>query len=257
MTDTAPRDPAFDLASYQALPSQSPYVSHERYENPKESFRFVAAKLAELTADDGPDRTRHVADVGCANGELLYHLRTRFPHWRYTGYDLTPEFIAAGRAYPPMAGIELHVSDMYAIDARQAFDVVTFINVLTLLPGEPETPLLQLLSLVKPGGLLLVDGMFNPYDIEFRAVLMDNSRPESAGKWRPEYAQHSQRTIARILDGRCRSFTFDPIPMPIELPRKPGAPAANVWTFKDEHGRNIITNGTFMMMEKTLLTVQV
>ena len=43
--------------------------------------------------------------------------------------------------------------------------------------------------------------------------------------------------------------------MTVELPRKPEAPHSNVWTFKDENGKIIVTNGTNMMLNKTLLTV--
>src|SRR5690606_5065434 len=195
----------------------------------KEVFKHVAAKLAAVT---DPVRRYDYADIATANGELLYFLRKRFPDWRFRGYDLTPEFVAAGRAFPGLAGIELDVRDLYDLDGVQ-FDIVSFINVMTTV-WEPERPLAKLLSLVRPGGLLLVDGCFNEYDVEVRAVFMDNSRPESAGKWRRELSQHSRRSIAAFLEGRCRRFEFEPLPMGVELERRPEAPHTNVWTFKDE-----------------------
>ena len=54
-----------------------------------------------------------------------------------------------------------------------------------------------------------------------------------------------------------RSLVFEDAPMNVEIPRRGDAPHGNVWTFKDETGRNIITNGTNVMMFKTLLTVYV
>ena len=241
----------FAQAGYLPLPELSPYVRHDRFEQPKEVFKFIANTLARRTDSN---HAYHMADIGCANGELLYYLRQRFAHWRFQGYDLTPEFIAAGRAYPPMAGIALEVGDLFALTGT--FDIVSFINVMTVMDGAEE-PLLKLLSLVNPGGLLLVDGIFNVDDIELRAVFMDNSRPESRGIWRREYSQFSRCSIAAILADRCRSFDFEEIPMNVDIPRRPEAPAINVWTFRDERGRRILTNGTHMMLEKTLLTVQV
>jgi SAM-dependent methyltransferase len=240
----------FEEARYLPLPELSPYVRTDGHDRPKEVFKHVADKLRRVTE---PGRAYRLADVGCANGALLHHLRKQFPDWRFDGFDLTPEFIAAARAFAPLAGVGLHVQDLYAIDQR--FEIVTMINLLTAL-GEPEEPFAKLLSLVEPGGLLLVEGCFNEYDVEFRAVFMDNSRPESRGKWRRDYSQHSRQTIARLLAGRCRSFEFDPLPM-IDLPRRPEAPHTNVWTFRDEHGRVITTNGTHLMLEKSLLTVHV
>lgn len=234
---------------YEPIPELSPYVRHDRYERPKEIFKHLARKLASVTR---ADRRYRYADLACANGELLYHLRKRFAHWQLEGYDITPEFIEAGRAFPGLAGIELHVQDLYAIEDR--FDIVSLINLMTVI-GDPEETLLHLISLVEPGGLLLVDGCFNVHDVEFRGLFMDNSRPESEGKWRSECNQHSRTSIARILEGRCRSFEFEDVVMNVGIPRRPEAPHADVWTFKDEHGRNIITNGTNMMMNKSLLTV--
>jgi hypothetical protein len=76
-----------------------------------------------------------------------------------------------------------------------------------------------------------------------------------AGRWRRECSQHSQRSIARFLEGRCERFEFEEVVMGVEIPPDASAPHTNVWTFKDEHGRIHITNGTHLVMEKTLLTV--
>ena len=199
-------------------------------------------------------RRYRYADLACANGELLYFLRKQFPEWQFQGYDITPEFIETGQAFPGLLGVELHVQDLYAIDDK--FDIVSVINLMTVI-GDPEETLLHLTSLVNEGGILLVDGCFNVYDVEFRGVFMDNSRSESEGKWRQDCNQHSRKSIARILEGRCQRFEFEEIIMNVEIPRNEAAPHTNVWTFKDEHGRIIITNGTNMIMDKSLLTVYV
>lgn len=241
----------FAEAGYLPIPALSPYLRHDRYERPKEVFKHVAAKLARVTE---PGRSYDYADIACANGELLYHLRQRFPAWRFTGYDLTPEFVEAGRAFAGMAGIDLRVQDLY--DVEQRFDVVSMVNLMTTM-ADPEPPLRKLLSLVRDGGLLLVEGCFNPYDVELRAVFMDHSKPEADGRWRRDFNQHSRRSIARILQGHCRAFDFEDIEMGVDLPRDPDAPHANTWTFRDEHGRRIVTNGARVILDKTLLTVHV
>jgi SAM-dependent methyltransferase len=239
----------FAEAGYLPLPELSPYIGEGRYERPKEVFKHIARKLEAITE---PGRAYRYTDVACANGELLYQLRQRFPHWRFSGYDLTPAFIEAGRAFPGLDGVDLEVADLF--DLEGTFDVVSMINLMTVF-WDPRPPLEKLLGLVADGGILLVDGCFNVYDVEVRAVFMDNSTPASAGRWRRDLSQHSRASIAEILEGRCQRFEFEGVPMGVELPRHEGAPHGNVWTFKDEHGRNVITNGTRMMMEKSLLTV--
>lgn len=241
----------WEEAEYLPIPELSPYVTHERYERPKEIFKLVASKLAAIT---DPARAHRLADIACANGELLYLLKQRLPHWQLEGFDFTAEFIACGRAFPGLAGVKLSVQDLFTLDDR--FDVVTFLGMMHGV-WEFEPYLEKLLSLVRPGGALLVDGCFNAYDIEFRAVFMDNSKPEAAGKWRRDFSQHSRKSIARFLDGRCRRFEFEDVPMNVQIPQRPDAPHANVWTFRDEHGRVLVTNGTHMILNKALLTVHV
>ena len=136
------KDP-FTKAQYLPIPELSPYVGHDRYERPKETFKHVARKLASITDSD---RRYRYADLACANGELLYFLRTQFPDWQFEGYDITPEFIAAGQAFPGLSGVELQVQDLYAIEDE--FDIVSVINLMTAI-GDPEETLLHLLSLVK------------------------------------------------------------------------------------------------------------
>jgi SAM-dependent methyltransferase len=245
-----PRVKFWEEAEYLPIPELSPYVTHARYERPKEVFKLAAHKLARLC---DPARSHRVADIACANGEFLYLLKQRFPHWALEGFDFTREFIECGRAFPGLAGVKLHVQDMFALDDR--FDVVTFLGMMHGV-WEFEPYLEKLLALVSPGGVLMVDGCFNPFDIEFRAVFMDNSKPEAAGKWRRDFSQHSRSAIARFLAGRCASFEFEDVPMNVEIPRNPDAPHANVWTFKDEHGRTLVTNGTHMILNKSLLTVR-
>ena len=241
----------FEEAKYLPLPALSPYTGHGRYENPpKEIFKAVEKKLREVTE---PERSYRFGDIACGNAEMMYYLRSQFPSWQFTGYDLTPEFIETARSYPGLSGVELHVSDLY--DVTERFEIVTCVNLMSAI-WEPEPFLDKLLSLVEPGGVLIVEGLFNEYDVEVRAVFMDNSKPESKGLWRREGSQHSQATIAGLLEGRCERFGFEPVPMGVEIPRREDAPATDVWTFKDEHGRNLITNGSHIIFQKWLLTVQ-
>lgn len=242
-------DNPFADAEYLPLPELSPYVAGDRYENPKEVFKHIVRKLKKITE---PDKTYRYADIACANGELLYLLKKEFPHWSLHGFDFTPQFIECGRAFPGLEGVQLNVADFYDLEER--FDIVSFVGMMHGM-WDPEKPLNKLLELCNDNGFLLIDGCFNPYEVEFRAVFMDNSKPEAEGKWRRDFSQHSRTGIAKLLKGRCVDLDFEDIVMGVDLPRKPDAPHVNVWTFKDEHGRRIVTNGTQMMLNKTLLTV--
>jgi hypothetical protein len=44
--------------------------------------------------------------------------------------------------------------------------------------------------------------------------------------------------------------------MAVELPRDPAKPDIDAWTFQDSDGRNIITNGTNLMLNDVMMTVR-
>ena len=145
-------------AKYYPLPSLSPYVKRDRYSEPKEDNKFFERKIREYI---DVERAYSVVDLGCANGELLYLLKQKFPHWKLTGYDLTPEFIETGRNFPGLSGVELIVADLF--DINRTFDIVVCDSVLQIFP-EIQKPLEKLLSICNEGGYIFVIGLFNKYD---------------------------------------------------------------------------------------------
>lgn len=64
------------------------YLKENRYKKPKEIF----IKLAELAAPSISNDSL-VVDLGCAAGEFLYYLKSRFENAKLIGADLLPELI--------------------------------------------------------------------------------------------------------------------------------------------------------------------
>ncbi len=231
---------------YRKHPELTRYVSSDRYENPKEDFKTIAAKLEALL---DPQRAHDVADVGCGNGELLYHLHKRWPHWRLYGFDHTPEFIETARGFPGLAGVELACRDLWEIEG--AYDVVIATCFLSLF-RDIEAPLARMLELCRDGGYLLATGLFNPFDIEVRVEFCDNTREQTRGEWRTDFNRHSQASVRRMLAGRARSVAFEECTYDVDIAPDPERPM-RVWTFKDGAGRTSLINGAWQMANQVLL----
>jgi len=239
---------ARDPSMYQRHPDLSRYTGGGRYENPKEDFKTIADKLAGLRAGD----TAHtVADIGCANGELLYHLHQRFPCWVLHGYDHTAEFIETARAVPELSDMRFRRADLFEIDEQ--YDVVIATCFLSLF-REIEPPVHKLVDLCKPGGLVLATGLFNPFDIYVRVEFCDNSRPETAGQWRSDFNRHPQRRLRETLGDRVARVEFEPCRYGVDLPRDPDRPI-RVWTLRDEKGETWLINGAGQIINQTLMTI--
>lgn len=72
--------------------------------NSEESQRLRFDQLARLWADDAAEFS--IVDYGCGCGALVPYLRERGARFRYTGFDIAPEMVAAGRRAYAGAGVD-------------------------------------------------------------------------------------------------------------------------------------------------------
>ena len=237
-------------ASYQALPALSPYVGADRYDHPKEDHKFIAKQLRRFVDIDRPMR---VGDLGCGNGELIHFLKSEFPHWSYAGFDYTNSFINAAHSFEGLAGVRFVNQDLF--DISETFEIVLCTGVANVFPDVGEL-LDKLLSVCDTGGRVFVDGLFNRHAVDVRVTFRDNSMPESQGLWRTAFNQHSRETISAMLRGRVASFEFVDMVMDKDLPFDMAKPAVNSFTFRAADGRNVITNGLNLIVNRTLLVIE-
>jgi len=226
--------------------ARSPYLSQDRYEQPKEDFKTIGRKLEELFASDSE---LEVADIGCANGELLYYLHRKFPNWKLIGYDRNSDFLDTGRTFPGLRDVELRQSEFYDIEG--SFDIVLSTCFLTLFP-DYERPLEKLLSLCHKDGYLLATGLFNPYDIDVRVQYLDHTMPEP--EWITDSNRHSQRRIHDWLVPKMKSVEFTECTYDLDIKPNLQNPA-RVWTFRDTEGNSILINGAWQIANQTLMIV--
>ncbi len=239
-----------ETVRYHAAPALSPYTRTDRYRNPKEDHKFIADRLKRLVDVDRPMR---VGDIGCGNGELIYYLRTLFPHWKFSGFDCTKEFIDTAANFEGLAGVRFVHQDLFEI--AESFELVLCTGVANIFE-QIDALLDKLLAVCEDDGLILVDGLFNKHPVEVRVRFCDNSMPETRGLWRTAFNQHSRQCVGELLGGRVESFEFVDMIMYKHLPFDPAKPAVNSFTFRAADGRNIITNGLNLILNRTLLTIE-
>src|SRR5262249_1259274 len=233
---------------YTTFEGVKTYLMDARFENPKETTKFYRTKLAELT---DPERQYSLADIGCASGEMIHHFRKLFPHWQYAGFDINPDYIAFAAAQPSLARVPFQVADIHNVEG--AYDIVCFLGTITIFWDYTE-PLNKLLSLCRPGALILVDGYFSADEIELRTSYMDKSR--WPGIWRRDWSIFTRSGLREFLADKSRSVEFYEVPMGIDLTRNSKNPHINAWTFKDESGRRHLTNGTHLILDDVLMVIR-
>ena len=168
------------------------------------------------------------------------------------GYDFTQEFIDVGNNYIKSDNVKLTKKDIFEVEG--AFDIVTSDGV-TQIFDDIKKLLGKYLQLCKKGGFVLTTGRFNKYDIEVRMQYCDNTHDEARGIWREDWCFHSQKTIEKLLRNKVADIKFENVDMDLDLNYNSEDPIRQ-WTFRDDSGRNIITNGTNFILNKTLLTIK-
>lgn len=113
-----------------------PYSRYERFHAvmAEESDQTVVAVLLDQILPGLPgvvealERGIDVLDIGCGSGRALNTMAAAFPGSRFTGYDLSPEGIAAaktGAAEARLRNVHFELRDVAELEVDDAFDLVT------------------------------------------------------------------------------------------------------------------------------------
>ena len=228
------------------------YLSENRYEHPKELFKFIG----NLIADSGHSSEFSLLDAGCATGEFLYFLDERFAgHGHFAGLDISAPLIEKARAMVPNASFVVGGLSEPNICEDRSFDVVTCCGVLGCL-DDPAPAIMNLLGITAKNGTVLVSSSFNPDPIDvivrYRRAEMDDA-PLEAG-----WNVFSHTSIERILkrSGRKLDWAWHSFEMPFDLEKKTSDPMRS-WTVKTEFRERQLVNGACQLINGEVLVVRV
>lgn len=207
------------------------YLAEDRRLEPKEYFKFLVEQAAGRLSKP-PVR---VLDIGCAAGELLYYLRSIYPHASLTGTDVTPQLLAKARQAVPDA--EFVLSDIYsgANLPTEPFDVV-FMSGVNYLFAQYEPWIRNLLPLTRHSAYVF--GIFNPDDLDVRATVQRSGDPTSATGWN----LISRKSISLFLDSLRVAHRFIEWELPLAIPRSHDDPIRS-WSIETRDGRFLAING--------------
>lgn len=236
---------------YRTIPKLSPYVK-STYGTFKEKDKFIIKKLKE-NIKNYKKKEFNLIDVGCGNATLLYRIKKNFPFFKLKGVDRERKFLDVAKKFRGLNDVEFEVNDIYKI--KKKYDVVLCSSTFQIFENFRK-PLKKLLSLTKKNGLIMIDGLFNSYDVETRLIYCDNSNNISKNLWRKDWNQHSIKVVSEFLkENNIRSFKFFNLTMDKNIKHN-NKIHVNQFTFRDRSNRNIITNGTNMILNRKLLVIK-
>jgi SAM-dependent methyltransferase len=224
------------------------YMTEVRRQEPKAMFVYAADLLASCNR---PPHQR-LLDIGCAMGDFMYYLKSRFPDWEYHGLDVSPRMVEAAAAADP--GLRYHcgsVENRSSVEAG-AYDVITIFGVLNCLDC-PNQALENLFSWIRPGGVILLMDSINSEPID---VIMRHRRAEAAdADWEVGWNIWSMETLRRLIhkDGRVKRCEFKEFVLPFDLPK--GSDVMRTWTMRTEVKERQLVNGARQLVDSYFVLV--
>lgn len=229
---------------------KAPYARTDVYlqgqpEYPKHMFVCVSDFIAQRFDDHFS-----LLDVGCANGGFLNYALSRFKHSTATGVDFDPQLVDDARRQLPQArwlvGDANHMPDL----PDAGFDVVTMTGTHSIF-DDFRPSFNECLRLAKPGGRVLITGIFNPYPVD--ALIHWRYSGDEAGGWHPGYNFFSQQSVGSFLDAhpRVSQYRFEPFEIPFDIAAR--SDPIRSWTQTQADGRRTFRNGIMSLDFSTLV----
>jgi len=191
-----------------------------------------------------------ILDIGCASGELPYFLKkdlgTAGAVW---GFDISKELIQNAYRRFGQSDIKFFVDDARNFQLDKKFDVILMTSVLSYF-DDPYPVLANMLKHLKKGGLIIVTGIFNNWNIDVRLRF----KLENDKQWEKDSVlnQFSVKSIGKFLAKAGYQFKFSKQIMPFDL--LPKEHPIRSWTVKVD-GMRRMTNGLQLLYDIQILQI--
>lgn len=216
---------------------------------PKELFKEITGLVREHFQQSVG--ALDLLDVGCATGELFAFLKQQLgTTGACVGFDVDPELVKNAQERFADLGIRFFEANAADFSVDQKFDVITMTSVLSYF-DDPYPVLSHTLSHLKDGGLLIISGLFNEWNVDvLLKYRLENDDPKGEGT---PLNQFSKKRFTEFLDAAGFTAAFSKQVMPFDLPPDPSHPVRS-WTVQAGEER-MMTNGLKLMYNLDILQI--
>lgn len=218
---------------------------------PKPTFAEAVRRIEAARPPDGGT----LLDVGCATGEFLHLVGTRFPRLRPTGVDIQVELLAEATRRLPEVEFRRASALELPREFDGSFDVVTAFGVLSIFDDlQLEIFWENLLRVARPGGLVLVLGPLNGYGVD--CMIRHRKRVGGAlGGWEGGWNIHSRVSIEELLARLGLEARITPFEPPLDL--APREDPVRTWTLETSRRERQLTNGLQLLIDLYFIEVEI
>lgn len=238
-----------NLPKARRIADDSIYLHEDRYENPKELFRFIGSLIDRKC----PAANIDILDVGCATGEFIYYLRHKYPQSKCVGIDVSEVMIQKARRKLPTETWQCKEVLTTPTPFEKQFDIVLCVGVLQIFDNV-EIPIANLVSGLKEKGFLYIAGIFNsnPVDVITRYRTLNN---ENYSEWQLGWNVFSTQTYDKILHYmKTIQWEWHDFKMPFAI--KKTGDLMRTWTISTDENPFQLINGASQLINIKVLEIR-
>jgi hypothetical protein len=208
------------------------YLKEDHATKPKEYFK----RAAEILQPRIGGKDDSLIDIGCAAGDFLRYLSSRFPGARLHGLDAFEPLIREAQGRVP--GGTFYCRDMNApsLEIAQKFKFVTMLGTLSIFTTTQW--IRNFANLLAEDGYGLIFGLVNPYPYDVFVRLQRSGSDKDEYGWNAWSADTLQREF-KALGWKADVEYWQ---VPIEVPQRESDPLRS-WTTDLKDGGKMVTNG--------------
>jgi len=219
---------------------QSKYVS-----KPRESDKVFLQRLTQVPMIR--NKPFRLLDIGCSNGNLLRHIKERFPHMELVGIDLNAEVIEICRTSEALKEIKFFAVSAFELRTvfKQEFDLVIANAMLhPLSQNQFRRAVEEFVHVLKPLGQFWAFDGFHPFNQEIEII--ERSAYGIEGGIPIYYRSYSG--VRNVLQhAGFESVEFHPFEMPFDLSRpEDDFSTLRTYTVKTDDGSRLSMRGTLL-----------
>jgi SAM-dependent methyltransferase len=222
------------------------YLQYQKkyQKNIRESDKKLIEKIQFLKQKDSKCEFR-LLDVGCSSGNLLFHIKSLFPDFYLSGFDLDSNAITSCKLDSKLKGIKFTAGSCLEMGhlSSENFNIIILNAVVLHLNDEKfEKTIFEVSKILDRGGSLMMFDFFNPFDQEIE-IIERSSYGSLSGV--PLFFKSYKYTKSVLLKAGFDKIEFNPFLMPFDLPlKKDNHHDLSTYTISTEKRDRISMRGT-------------
>ena len=221
----------------------APYLNADLYlrEDHNAMVKDKDIQLGDILSSCMLGPAANILDVGCATGALLAYLKQHFPGWTMTGIEPDARLVEEAKSANPDLFFDVGTATQLESIWTDTFDAILSTGVFGIFdPEDAQQVLSEMIRCTKKNGVICILANFNdhPADVIVKFAKHHNGL---SNEWESGWNIYAEITMRSWLKDMAQSVEFLPFTLTVDQPPKDDP--SRSFTFKDENGKRMITNG--------------